>query len=255
MITAFYQFTPRLGERDKNLELIREGTRKKPFDLLVLPELCTTGYALTPDERDRFSEPVPDGPTVSFMLRYSREKKSTIIWGMAEREGDRFFNSAILVHNGFFLGKYRKIHLFLDEKDLFAPGDLPFTVWNINGIRIGIMICFDWAYPEAARTLASRGAHIVAHPANLVLPLCQKAMPVRALENRIFTITANRTGDERNLQFTGKSIICSPDGRVLSRARRSPAFGSAKIDPLEASDKKLTPRNSIFEDRRPSFYL
>ncbi len=255
MITAFYQFAPRLGERDANLEMIRKGTVNRSFDLLVLPELCTTGYALTPEELDRFSEPVPDGPTVSFMLRYSQEKKSTIVWGMAEREGDRFYNSAVLVHQGFFLGKYRKVHLFLDEKDLFTPGDLPFTVWDVNGVRTGIMICFDWAYPEAARTLASRGAQLIAHPANLVLPLCQKAMPVRALENRIFTVTANRTGEERGLRFTGQSLICAPGGKILKQARKRPSFGSAEIDPVEASDKRMTARNSLFEDRRPSFYL
>jgi predicted amidohydrolase len=255
MITAFYQFTPRIGKRKENLEKIRKGTEKKDFDLLVLPELCTTGYALTPEELNRFSEPVPDGPTVSFMLDYSREKRSTMVWGMAERDGDRFYNSAVVAHNGFFLGKYRKVHLFLNEKDLFSPGDLPFTVWDISGVRMGVMICFDWAYPEAARTLAFRGAHIVAHPANLVLPLCEKAMPVRAIENRIFTVTANRTGEERGLRFTGKSLICGPGGKILSRAGRSPAFGSAEITPLEASDKRLTPRNSLFEDRRPSFYL
>lgn len=255
MITAFYQFHPLFGERDKNLQMIWAGTKKREFDLLVLPELCTTGYTLAPEERDLLSEPIPDGPTTSFFLRYSREKKSTIVWGMAERDGDRFFNSAVLVHNGFFLGKYRKIHLFLDEKDLFSPGDLPLTVWDVDGIRIGVMICFDWAFPEAARTLAFRGAQVIAHPANLVLPLCQKAMPVRAIENRIFTVTANRTGKEHGLRFTGKSLICGPDGKILSRARKSDSFGSAEIDPTQASDKKVTPRNSVFEDRRPSFYL
>jgi len=255
MIAAYYQFSPKTGKAVQNIASVLKAVDKNDFDLLVLPELCTTGYGLTQEESLQWSEPVPDGPTTKAFLDYSRSRQCTVVWGMAEREGCHVYNSAVLVHKGYYLGKYRKIHLFLNEKDIFTPGNLPFTVWEVEGVKIGLMICFDWAFPEAARTLGARGAQVIAHPSNLVLPLCQKAMPIRALENRIFTITANRCGRERGLSFTGKSLICAPDGSVLSRASKEPAFGYAVLDPSEALNKSLTPRNSVFEDRRPSFYL
>jgi len=94
------------------------------------------------------------------------------------------------------LGTYRKIHLFYKEKLYFAPGENPPKVFNVNGVNIGVMICFDWIFPETARTLSLQGAELIAHPANLVLPYCQNAMITRSIENRVFTATANRVGSE-----------------------------------------------------------
>jgi len=136
---------------------------------------------------------------------------------------------------------------------------------HIHPIDVGRRVArdqfsFDWYFPEAARTLALRGAQIIAHPANLVLPHCQTAMVTRCLENRVFAVTTNRYGTEalpdgRSLTFTGASQVMDARGVRLCQA---PVAGDAvllaEIDPTLADDKRVTPRNDLFADRRPEFY-
>jgi predicted amidohydrolase len=122
-----------------------------------------------------------------------------------------------------------------------------------------MMICFDWLFPEAARTLALQGAQVICHPANLVLPFCPDSMPVRALENRVFTITANRTGREKrgklDFSYIGQSTMAGPDGRVLFRAgTKQECVRVVDIDPKKADNKKVTPLNDLFKDRRTEWY-
>jgi predicted amidohydrolase len=123
-----------------------------------------------------------------------------------------------------------------------------------------MMICFDWAFPEIARSLALRGMEVLCHPSNLVLPgLCQMAMRTRCLENGVFAVTANRCGEDRRphgtLRFTGRSQIGGPRGEVLFGAPAARAMVHVEtIDPSRARNKKLTPRNHLLLDRRPEFY-
>jgi len=125
---------------------------------------------------------------------------------------------------------------------------------------VGVMICFDWIMPEVARTLALKGADIIAHPSNLVLPYCPAAMITRSVENRVFTVTCNRVGVEERvrgarLEFIGTSQVVSPRGEVLARAgRRGESVSVVEIDPVEARDKRVTPANDLFRDRRPRLY-
>jgi predicted amidohydrolase len=154
---------------------------------------------------------------------------------------------------------YRKTHLFQDEKDLFLPGDTGFQIYEHRGARIGMMICFDWFFPEAARTLALRGAQIIAHPANLVLPWCQTAMATRSLENAVFSVTANRCGTEtlgeKQLTFTGASQVLDPQGqRLLQAPPGGEAVAVCEIEPAQADQKRIGSRNDRFADRRPEFY-
>jgi predicted amidohydrolase len=123
-----------------------------------------------------------------------------------------------------------------------------------------MMICFDWVFPEAARTLVLRGAQILAHPSNLVLPgFCQAAMRTRCLENGVFAVTANRWGEDRRphgkLRFTGLSQVTGPRGEVLARgpAART-ALKVVAIDAGRTRGKSLTARNHLLRDRRPEFY-
>ena len=189
------------------------------------------------------------------MLQLSKEKEISMVWGMAEKDGEKLYNSAVLVDRGRYIGKYRKSHPFSSEKEIFTPGDSGFKVFEAMGARIGIMICFDWAFPQACETLALKGAQIIAHPANLVLDLCFKAMPVRAMENRVFTITANRTGREKDVCFRGGSMICSPECRMILSGSGEQENSRVDIDPARADDKYLTPENNIREDRRPDLYF
>jgi predicted amidohydrolase len=260
MRIGYVQNDPAYGEPVANLREVDAAMGPTPADLWILPELFASGYLLGDrGEAERLAEPIPDGPTTQGLLRIARERGCAMIAGLPERAGSATYNAAIAVDPTGLRAVYRKIHLFSREKEWFDPGDLPFAVIDLAGARVGIMICWDWRFPEAARTLTLAGAQVIAHPSNLVLPHCQAAMVTRALENRVYVATVNRIGRETragsDLVFTGGSRIVSPEGRVLSDA---PAGAAAvqvvEIDPALADDKWATPQNDLFADRRPSFY-
>lgn len=261
MRVGYVQFAPIFGEKERNLRRIEELLGEREADLWVLPELCTTGYQFTKkEELQELAEPVPGGPTLERVARWARERGAHFVLGLAERDGEKFYNSAALVGPDGLVAVYRKAHLFFREKLFFALGDQPFRVAQVGNVPVGILICYDHMFPEAARALALQGAWVLAHPANLVLPgLGQLTMRVRALENRVFVVTANRVGrearEEPALTFTGMSQIVAPNGEVL--ASSSPTAEEAvvvEIEPERAKDKKLTPLNDLFADRRPELY-
>jgi predicted amidohydrolase len=258
---GFFQFAPVFGQKEENLEKVSLAVSDAAFDLLVLPEFFATGYYfVSHDEVERLSEKVPEGPTTQYLADISRQKNCYIIAGLPEKDGLQVFNSAVFTGPEGFIGVYRKTHLFFEEKLYFTPGDSGFLVWDTEVGRIGIMICFDWFFPESMRTLALRGAEIIGHPANLVLPYCPSAMPIRCLENRVFAVTANRTGQEERrkgmpLKFIGQSLIASPAGEVREKAPEDEqVLMIAEIDSAEARNKALNERNDLFKDRRPEMY-
>ncbi len=260
MKIGFIQFEVLFGEKNHNLGTVSRLIEKEKADLWVLPELFNCGYIFnSQNELANLAEEIPDGETTRFLIALAKEFDTAIVAGIAEQHEGSFFNSAILVDANGFQGKYRKIHLFDEEKFWFTPGDLPFQVWDVGTAKIGVMICFDWIFPEAARTLALRGAEIICHPSNLVLPYCQNAMITRCLDNRVFAITANRIGTEerggKKLTFTGASQIVGTKGEVLYRATKDrEEIAVVEIDPNLAHDKMVTPNNHIFNDRRPEMY-
>lgn len=260
MKIGFVQFAPEFGQVRKNLASIERLVAGKRADLLVLPELCLTGYCFASRAEARLLAEPADGLSMMFLKRLARQEGTALAVGFAERRGGKTFNSAALITPGGLAGLYRKTHLFRDEKRWFSPGDTGFPVFRLGAVKIGMMICFDWIFPEAARTLALRGAQVICHPSNLVLPHCPASMPVRALENRVFTVTANRTGHEsrggQDLRFIGHSLVCGPDRRVLASAgARGECVRMAEVDPARALDKRMTPRNDLFRDRRPRHYV
>ncbi|HSN94397.1 MAG TPA: nitrilase-related carbon-nitrogen hydrolase, partial [Anaerolineaceae bacterium] len=199
------------------------------------------------------------GEFLGGLIAIAKDHDACIVSGFSENDGTRLYNSAIAVDGGGVLNNYRKTHLFYKEKQLFKPGDSGFSVFGFKGVIIGTMICFDWFFPESARTLALKGAQIIAHPANLVLPWCQDAMVTRSLENRVFSITANRVGKEagqgEELEFTGASQILDPFGKRLVQAvERSIQMAIVDIEPEKALNKRLNAYNDLFDDRKPSQY-
>jgi predicted amidohydrolase len=258
---GFYQFNPVFGKKKENIERVLSAVKDNDIDLLVLPEFFATGYQfVSREEVSGLSEQIPHGQTTEAFSAISRKKNIYIVAGLPEKSGEQFFNSAILTGPDGFIGVYRKTHLFFEEKLYFAPGDTGFRVWDTTIGRIGIMICFDWYFPESMRTLALMGAEIVAHPSNLVLPHCPNSMPVRCRENRVYAVTANRTGEEARkeghmLRFIGQSQITAPDGTIMIRAlENDEALLMQDIDPTLARNKSVTSLNNLFEDRRPEMY-
>jgi beta-ureidopropionase len=262
MKVAYVQMEPVFLEPELNYskaeELIREAA-DQGAQLVVLPELFDTGYNFrSKEEVVEVAGQIPDGPTTEFLVELARELEVFIVAGTAEKdEKGNLYNSAVVVGpvGWGYIGKYRKIHLFNREKLFFRPGNLGFHVFNIGIAKVGVMICFDWFFPESARTLALKGADIIAHPSNLVMPYAPRAMPIRALENRVYTITANRVGEEFGLRFIGKSTIASPKAEVLAMGSEDrEEVGVVEIDLSLARDKRINEMNDIFKDRRPQYY-
>jgi len=255
---AVIQTDPVFGEVDANIAAALDLV-PADLDLAVLPELFATGYQFRHrEELKNLAEPVPTGPTCRALTTHAAATGTTLVAGLAEADGERLYNTAVLVRPDGTVERYRKTHLFWDEKLVFDAGDLGFPVFEACGTTVGLMVCFDWLFPESSGTLARRGARIVCHPSNLVLSHCPDAMPLRALENRIFTLTANRVGSEHRtntpLRFIGRSTIASPRFEVLARCSPSTAeVGCADLD-LDLCDPWLSPRNHVVEDRRPEFY-
>ncbi|MFB3908025.1 MAG: nitrilase-related carbon-nitrogen hydrolase [Candidatus Eisenbacteria bacterium] len=261
MRVGVVQIQPVFGDAEANVRLVKEAIGQRRADLWVLPELFSTGYLFGNRETlERLAEPVPQGPTARALIDLAGRLDAAFVAGIAERApSGRIYNASIAVDATGIRGIYRKVHLFDREVLWFDSGDLPFSVVDLRGARVGMMICFDWIYPEAARTLTLLGAQVIAHPSNLVLPFCQSAMVTRALENRVFTVTTNRIGAEERggvrLEFTGGSRIVGPRGAVLADAPGAePAAIAVDIDPAEADEKHATPRNHLLLGRRPDFY-
>ena len=257
MRAALFQFQPALGDTRANLDVIERLGRDVDAGLWVLPELCLSGYELSDpgQARDCSQRADADDPAFARLVRLAGTREATLIGGFVERSGDRLYNAAFVLDGSGRIGVYRKVHLFGDEPRLFSPGDTGFRVFRVGDARVGVLVCFDWMFPEAARTLALAGADVLAHPSNLVLPWAQQAMITRALENGVYVLTANRVGSDRTLTFTGQSQAVDPRGRVLVRA---PATGDAvvlaELDLGLARDKWVTSTNHRLGDRRPDQY-
>lgn len=261
MIVGFVQFRPVRYDVQTNIAQVEHLLAGVRADLLVLPELANSGYRYaSPESLAPYAERA-DGsdPFLSAARRLARATGALIITGFAESAPEGLYNSAAAVDASGVVARYRKTHLFNDEKDPFLPGDTGFSVFEHRGARIGMMICFDWYFPESARTLALAGAQIIAHPSNLVLGHCQIAMVTRSLENRVFSITANRWGTEelgeKSLTFTGASQVLTPLGvRVAQGPTEGDCVELVEIDPSEADNKRPTARNHLLNDRRPEMY-
>jgi len=258
MRVGFLQMRPEFGAVKANVAAIEAALYRVRDATVVLPELCTTGYLFASRaEAEALAEPL-QGPSVARLADLAERRRLTLCFGMAERHGAKIYNSAVTIPPDGRPSVYRKAHLFDREKLVFDVATPRFRAQR-GETALGVMICFDWIFPEVCRSLALDGARVILHPSNLVLPYCQNAMTTRAIENRIFAVTCNRVGSESRagvrLRFTGRSQIVDPHGRVLARApSRGESLQIVTIRPAEAADKRITPRNDLFEDRRPDLY-
>ena len=258
MRIAVGQMEPLINDVHENLSRVKsllQEAEDNQVEVLVLPELCNSGYVFENLEEARLAaEEIPSGRFSKELLTWSKPGR-LVVAGICEQTPQGLYNSAAVFANGTHMTTYRKIHLFLNENDWFSPGDEEPPVVEFKDAKFGVMICFDWAFPEMVRVLTLKGAHVILHPANLVLPYCQHAMVTRSIENSVFTATANRIGAERGVTFSGNSQITNTIGsRIATLPSDKVGIVFADFDPLKADDKMITKRNHVIDDRRPDLY-
>lgn len=252
------------GNNERALEAIHracdEGAR-----LLVLPELGNSGYIFNSrEEVAEVAEPAVGGETTTMWLRVARERGVYICGGMPEVEDGRFYNSAVLVGPEGPIGRYRKVHLWDEEKLFFEPGDLGLNVFTLPFGRVGIMICYDGWHPEVARILKLKGADIILDPTCWVLvpnvvtpenPVSAYVHMASAHVNSLFIVCADQCGVERGCTFLGRSCIAGPAGFVAGPAGfEHPEIVLAEINVVQARYHHWTNLANPFADRRTDLF-
>ncbi|MBL0332583.1 MAG: hypothetical protein IPP65_07090 [Chlorobi bacterium] len=231
--------------------------------MIVLPELASTGYFYINKEELYTISENPENSDYCLMIRSLSEKKgNVIITGFSEKTNfGLLYNSALIAMPDGSYKVYRKSHLFYKEKIIFTQGDTGFFVIEWDSVKIGTMICYDWRFPEAARTLALKGAGIIAHPSNLVASkaLWSPVMQSRSIENKLFTITSNRSGIETNLneslEFSGESQITNQFGEIIESCSNTfEGVIETNIEPKLSQDKSINFYNNLLSDRRNDLY-
>jgi predicted amidohydrolase len=265
MRVAVAQMDPVFAEQERNLDACMarlEEAAAAGAELLVLPECAIPGYMFESlEEGLSYAEEVP-GPSTEALERACERLDVYAVCGLLQRDGDLLRNAAVLVGPQGLIGTYWKTHLpFLGVDRFVTPGD-ELTVYDTPLGRIGVEICYDLRFPEVTRTLALKGADIIAHPTNF--PVAARVQTelitvARAAENRIYLLTANRVGKERGGEFCGWSQIVDPFGTRLAEAGETEeALLVAEVDVEKARDKDYVIPGEyelyLFGHRRPELY-
>jgi predicted amidohydrolase len=264
---AGVQMDCRLADKASNLESIRAGLHEAAAQgarLIVFPECALTGYCFeSKNEAWPDAELLP-GPATEALARECSRLNVWAAFGLLERDGDRLFNACALVGPHGDLAGYRKVHRPCLGVDRFVhPGDRPFAVHDLGGLRVGINICYDGSFPEASRALTLLGADVILLPTNWPTNAWRHprfVVQTRALENHVYVAAVNRVGEERGFHFIGQSRIMDCDGELLAATDdATPVVLYAEIDPERARDKRVVNIPGKYEinrlaDRRPEMY-
>jgi len=254
---AQVQFDPRIGELGRNHKKVESLLRQTgEAGLVILPELANSGYNFLNRQHALSLATTVEGSSYVQMLNETATQQGQfIVSGFHEKEGDNLYNTVLLVSSKGVIGKYRKIHLFMNEKQVFEKGNLGLPVFDIGVVKLGMLICFDYLFPEVWRIMALKGADIIAHPSNLVTYKAFKVVPAQAVINRFFIFTTNRIGTERDISFSGRTFAVDPEGDVISEASKDrEEILFTEIDPTEAHNKMITEKNHVLNDRFPEEY-
>lgn len=260
------QLLPKLGDRAANLEkmsvYVEQIMAEKPgTNLIVFPELMTSGYEGTPEMFQELAETLPNGESMQVMGALAKKHHVHIIYGLPERDPvltDVLYNAAVLINSdGIAVGTYRKVHPFADEKRWCRAGyEVP--VFDTEIGKIGIMICWDTGFPEIARCCALKGADLLVVSTNWEDPYADDwdlITKARAFDNTLHLVAANRIGDDgKTLSFFGHSKIMGPTGREIAALdERKEGYISAELD-LSLTQKERARYYTFFKDRRPEVY-
>lgn len=257
MKIGIYQTQGAAGETGKNLESLRRAAAcaaQEGAGLLICPEMFLTGYNVGESAR-ALAEP-RDGESARIIAGIARDAGIALLYGYPERAGELIYNAVQLIdRSGQHLANYRKLHLYRHmERGVFTPGD-QFVQASVDDFRIGLLVCYDAEFPEAARAQALAGVELLAVPTALMRPhefVALSMVPARAFENQLFVAYANRCGREGGLEYTGLSCVCGPDGADLARAGTGEEIIFAELDP---SARERARRDfDYLADRRPELY-
>jgi 5-aminopentanamidase len=264
---AGVQIDCRLGEKAHNLELVRGKLREAAEQgarLVVFPECALTGYCFeSKEEAWPHAETLP-GPSSDALAAECRKRGVWTVVGLLERSGKNLFNACALLGPDGLAAVYRKIHVPCLGVDRFTtPGDRPFAVHDLGGLRVGMSICYDGSFPESARVLMLLGADLVVLSTNWptgALPTIKYLVQARALENHVFYAAVNRVGEERGFHFVGMSRIVDCNGELLAASTGDSAeILYADVDPERARNKHVVKIPGKYElhrtlHRRPEMY-
>jgi predicted amidohydrolase len=251
--TNLERMLDRLGEAGKN-----------EARLVIFPECALPGSCYeSQDEAWPHAEAIP-GPSTLALAKACAQLNLWVVVGLLERSEDKLFNACTLIGPTGIVANYRKVHLpFLGVDRFTTPGDQPFAVHDIGGLRIGMNICYDGSFPEAARCLMLLGADLIVLPTNWptgAISTAKTLIPARALENHLYYAAVNRVGTERGFRFIGMSRILGCTGEFLAVSENDePTILYADIDPEKARDKHRVFMAGKYElhrlnDRRPLMY-
>jgi predicted amidohydrolase len=264
---ACQQLAPVVGDVDGNRRLTRDAVRSAVgagAQLVVLPELSTSGYVFESAEEARSCAEPADGPSLA---AWSEEigADGVVVGGFCELGDDGLlYNSAAVVDADGVQAVYRKIHLWDAEQVVFEPGKTCAPMIETRVGRIGVAVCYDLNFPEVARGLALVGADIVTVPTNWPrFPRPDGERPIEialamatAHLNHVFIAACDRCGAERGVEWTGGSVICDEWGWPLAGPvdDYGPGLLLADCDLARARDKAWNDRNDVLGDRRPDLY-
>lgn len=271
---AAVQMDSTFADKPKNLDAIRVRLREAAGNgaqVVIFPECALTGYCFeSKEEALPFAEPIP-GPSTEILAQDCQTLQVWAVVGMLEgvaslpvREGPQIFNVCTLIGPTGVVATYRKIHLpFLGVDRFTTPGDQPFAVHDLGGLRVGMNICYDGSFPESARCLMLLGADLIVLPTNWptgAISTAKTLIPARALENHLYYAAVDRIGTERGFRFIGMSRLLGCSGEFLAVSDDDqPTILYADIDPDRARNKHLVNIPGKYElhrtrDRRPAMY-
>jgi 5-aminopentanamidase len=264
---AAVQMDCAFADKPKNLETIRVRLGESAANgagVVIFPECALPGYCYeSKAEAWPYTEPIP-GPSTGVLAEDCARLGVFAVVGLLESAGEHLFNACTLIGPAGVVANYRKIHLpFLGVDRFTTPGDQPFAVHDVGGLRIGMNICYDGSFPESARCLMLLGADLIVLPTNWptgAIGTAKTLIPARALENHVYYAAVNRVGTERGFQFIGMSRILGCSGEFLAASEDDePTILYAEIDPEKARNKHLVNIPGKYElhrtrDRRPALY-
>ena len=263
---ACVQIDCTLGDPEANLAAVLEGliaAAQRGARLVVFPECILSGYCFRSKAEAMEQAQTLPGPASDTLAAACRRLGAFAVVGLLERAGEALYNSCMLLGPDGLIAVYRKIHLpFLGVDRFVTPGDRPFAVQDLGGLRIGMNICYDGTFPESARVLSLLGADLIVLPTNWPTGAIGtiKLTEARSLENNVYYAAVNRVGEERGFRFVGRSRIVGPDGEVMTSAPADHAeILLAEIDPRIARAKRVVKIPGEHEidrihDRRPEMY-